>query len=39
MHWQGDSASAFYGVTWRGKEYQTQPDDQIVGSLQVNFSF
>lgn len=39
LHWQGESASAFYGVTWLGKEYETQPDDQIVGSLRINFSF
>ncbi|WP_295510838.1 lipid A-modifier LpxR family protein [uncultured Sulfitobacter sp.] len=39
MHWQGKDASAFYGVTWLGKEYETQPDDQIVGSLRINLSF
>lgn len=39
VHWQGDGASAFYGVTWLGKEYETQPEDQVVGSVRVNFSF
>jgi hypothetical protein len=39
VHWQGEGASAFYGVTWLGKEYETQPDDQIVGSLRINLSF
>jgi hypothetical protein len=39
MHWQGKDASAFYGVTWLGKEYETQPNDQIVGSLRINLSF
>lgn len=39
VHWQGKDASAFYGVTWLGKEYETQPDDQVVGSLRVNLKF
>lgn len=39
MHWQGDGASAFYGVTWLGKEYETQPDAQVVGSIRINLNF
>ena len=39
VHWQGQTASAFYGVTWLGKEFTTQADDQVVGSLSVNFDF
>jgi hypothetical protein len=39
VHWQGEDASAFYGVTWLGKEYDAQPNDQVVGSLRVNFNF
>ncbi|MEP1765686.1 MAG: lipid A-modifier LpxR family protein [Sulfitobacter sp.] len=39
VHWQGHSASAFYGVTYLGKEFKAQTDDQIVGSIQINFSF
>ena len=39
VHWQGEGASAFYGITWLGKEYDTQPHDQIVGSIRVNLSF
>jgi hypothetical protein len=39
VHWQGQDASAFYGVTWLGKEYDAQPSDQVVGSLRVNLKF
>ncbi|AXI47790.1 DUF2219 domain-containing protein [Sulfitobacter sp. SK012] len=39
VHWQGDSASAFYGLTWLGKEFEGQDDDQVVGSIRVNFRF
>ncbi|WP_339760610.1 lipid A-modifier LpxR family protein [uncultured Sulfitobacter sp.] len=39
VHWQGKKTSIFYGATWLGKEYEAQPDDQVVGSLRINFSF
>lgn len=39
VHWQGVGASAFYGVTWLGKEYESQPHDQVVGSIRVNLNF
>jgi hypothetical protein len=39
VHWQGKNASIFYGATWLGKEYETQPDDQVVGSVRINLSF
>lgn len=39
LHWQGDLAEVFYGVTWLGREYRDQPDDQMVGSLRVNIRF
>ena len=39
VHWQGEGASAFYGLTWLGKEYETQPDDQVVGSIRINLNF
>lgn len=39
VHWQGEGASAFYGVTWLGKEYETQPEEQVVGSIRMNLSF
>lgn len=40
LAWQGGGgASVFYGLTWLSKEYETQPDDQMVGSLNVNINF
>jgi hypothetical protein len=39
VHWQGERAAAFYGVTWLGKEYESQPAGQVVGSLRVNLRF
>lgn len=39
VHWQSERLSAFYGLTWLGKEYSTQPDDQIVGSVRINYAF
>jgi len=39
VHWQGGSTSAFYGLTYLGKEFTTQSDDQIVGSIHINLSF
>ena len=39
LHWQGERAEAFYGVTWLGKEYEGQAEGQVVGSLRLNLSF
>lgn len=39
VHWQGTGASAFYGVTWLGREFESQKDDQVVGSIRVNLKF
>lgn len=39
VHWQGESAEMFYGVTWLGKEFTTQPDTQVLGSVNVRFKF
>ncbi|TMM51571.1 lipid A-modifier LpxR family protein [Sulfitobacter sabulilitoris] len=39
VHWQGESASAFYGLTWLGEEFRTQGSDQIVGSVRINLQF
>jgi len=39
VHWQGKRASAFYGLTWLGKEYETQPDHQLVGSVRIKIDF
>ena len=41
VHWQNDTgaASAFYGLTWLGKEFESQPDDQVVGSVRLRLDF
>jgi hypothetical protein len=39
VNWQGEKSEVFYGVTWLGREYVGQPDDQIVGSLRLNLRF
>ncbi|UWR21717.1 lipid A deacylase LpxR family protein [Sulfitobacter sp. S190] len=39
VHWQGDSASAFYGVTYLGEEFEAQREGQVVGSIRINLSF
>lgn len=37
--WQGKKASAFYGLTWLGKEFETQPESQLVGTLSFSLRF
>jgi len=39
MLWQGDQNSVYYGMTWLSKEFETQEDAQVVGSLRLNFEF
>lgn len=39
VHWQGERASAFYGVTYLGEEFEAQTEGQLVGSLRIKFSF
>ncbi|MDQ7069230.1 MAG: DUF2219 family protein [Rhodobacterales bacterium] len=39
LHWQGDRASTFYGVTWLGEEFSGQSEGQILGSLRLNLDF
>jgi len=39
VHWQGQQASAFYGVTYLGEEFEAQSEGQIVGSIRVKLSF
>lgn len=39
LHWQGETAEVFYGLTWLGKEFETQPDTQVIGSVRVSFRF
>ena len=37
--WQGQKLGVFYGVTWLGREFQAQPDSQVVGSLSLHLRF
>ncbi|MBK6466653.1 MAG: lipid A deacylase LpxR family protein [Rhodobacter sp.] len=37
--WQGERASAFYGLSWLGREFEGQRDDQLVGSLSLTLRF
>lgn len=39
IHWQGARASAFYGLTWLGREFKGQRDTQFIGSLSFNLRF
>jgi hypothetical protein len=39
LHWQGDEASAFYGLTYLGEEFEAQTEGQVVGSIRINLSF
>lgn len=39
MHWQGEKASMFYGVTYLSKEFDQQPEGQLVGGLNLNLKF
>lgn len=39
MHWQGQKASAFYGVTYLSPEFEAQSEGQLVGALNLNLRF
>jgi hypothetical protein len=39
LHWQGRSASAFYGLTYLGKEFTGQRDGQVTGSIRLKLRF
>lgn len=39
VHWQGEQSEMFYGVTWLGKEFTTQTESQMVGSVNLRFKF
>ncbi|MBE1283114.1 MAG: DUF2219 family protein [Rhodobacteraceae bacterium] len=39
IHWQGESASAFYGLTYLGKEFSGQRESQLTGSVRIKLSF
>lgn len=39
LHWQGGESEAFYGLTWLGREFEEQADDQVVGSINLRVKF
>lgn len=39
MHWQGEKASVFYGISYLSKEFDQQPEGQLVGGLNLNLKF
>ena len=39
LNWQGEKTEVFYGLTWMGKEYEAQPDEQVVGSIRLRLRF
>lgn len=39
LSWQGEGASAFYGLTWLGREFEGQAESQLTGSLRLNLRF
>ena len=39
LHWQGENTSLFYGLAYLGREFEAQPEGQIVGSIRLKLSF
>jgi hypothetical protein len=39
ISWQGQRSSAFYGVTYLAPEFDSQPEGQLIGSLNLNLRF
>lgn len=39
LHWQGKKASAFYGLSYLGPEFEQQSEGQFVGALNLNLRF
>lgn len=39
LAWQGQRSSAFYGVTYLTPEFDSQPEGQLVGSVNLNLRF
>lgn len=39
VHWQGENASAFYGLTYLGREFAGQSEGQVTGSIRVKLRF
>lgn len=39
LAWQGEHAHVFYGLTWLGKEFEGQPENQLIGALSLKLYF
>ena len=39
IYWQGDRVDLFYGLTWLSREYETQPQGQTLGSVNLRIRF
>jgi hypothetical protein len=39
VHWQGHKSSVFYGVSYLSREFETQPEAQVVGALSLRLKF
>lgn len=39
VHWQGEKSAVFYGLTWLSREFEAQPDAQVVGSVRLQIRF
>jgi hypothetical protein len=39
MQWQGAQSEVFYGLTWLDKEFEEQPDEQVLGSINLRLQF
>jgi len=39
LHWQGENASVFYGLTYLGREFSSQSEGQVTGSIRVKLRF
>ena len=39
LHWQGEAAAIFYGLTYISPEFAGQPEGQLLGSLNVSLKF
>lgn len=39
INWRDGGTEVFYGVTWLSKEFESQPEGQLVGSLRLSLRF
>lgn len=39
LHWRGEKHHVFYGLTWLSKEFEAQPESQVVGAIKLDFKF